>query len=333
MKKSVITAVATVLVMISLNVKAQDHHFSQYDATLFYMNPALTGAAWDGPYTWRANAAYRSQWGSVATKPFTNQFIGYDMPWKDGIGFGGYIVNNMAGAGHMNTLNIMAGGSYKISIDPTNTHNLYGGLHIGMFHRSIKVTELVFDDQLVMGSSGYEISETSLETIGDKSLTRFDANMGFYYNYNDRNLNYMPWVGFSLFRVTMPNESFTAEKIRMPIRWSFAGGCDNKINKDFSVSPSLLAMFQGKAHEYVITILADYALENTPWKITGGCSYRVKDAFIIVLGAKYGRSQYRISYDLNTSYLKNYSHMKGGFEITAVYVFDNGQSASNRSFN
>jgi len=332
MKNTVIIVIAAVLAMITQNLKAQDHHFSQYDATLHYMNPALTGAYWDEPFTWRANAAYRTQWRSVASKPFTNQFIGYDMPWKDGIGFGGYIVNNRAGAGFMNTLNIMVGGSYKISIDPTNTHNLYGGLHIGMFHRSIRVTELVFDDQLTMGSSGYEISQATSETFGDKSLVRFDANMGFFYNYNEKNLNYKPWVGFSLFRVTMPDESFTSEKIRMPIRWSFAGGCDIKISEVFSCNPSLMAMYQGKASEYMITTLADYKIENSPWKITGGIAYRVKDAFIVVLGVKYGRSQYRISYDLNTSYLKNYTHMKGGFEITAIYVFDNGKSASQRSF-
>jgi len=329
--KTLIITTAILLISI-LQLKSQDHHFSQYDATLHYMNPALTGANWEEPYQWRANAAYRSQWGSVASRPFTNQFIGYDMPWKDGIGFGGYLVNNRAGAGYMNSLNFMGGGSYKISIDPTNTHNLYGGIHIGLFHRSLKISELIFDDQFTVGASGYEVSQSSNEAIGDKSIVRFDANMGFYYNYNDKSKPYMPWGGLSLFRITMPNESFTAEKVRMPLRWSLAGGCDYKINELVTVMPSFMTMHQGKASEYVISALADYKVKDSPWKITGGFAHRVKDAIIIVMGAKYGRSQYRISYDLNTSYLRNYSHMKGGFELTAIYIFDKGGSTSAKSF-
>lgn len=333
MKKLIRISVLVVMVIVARNANAQDHHFSQYDATLHYMNPALTGMSWDEPFTWRANAAYRSQWRGVASRPFTNQFIGFDMPWKKGIGLGGYIVNNRAGAGYLNTLNIMIGGAYKISIDPTNTHNLYGGLQLGMFHRSLDVTELIFDSQFQLGSSGWEVTPNSGETIGDKSLIRIDANMGFYYRYSDKQKNYKPWGGFSLFRVTMPNESFTAEVIRMPIRWSFAGGCDIKVNEVFICKPALLTMFQGKASEFVFSVMNDYLIENTVWTITGGLSYRLKDAAIVTLGAKYGRSQYRISYDFNTSYLRNYTHYKGGFEITAIYVFDKEKAVSSRLFN
>ncbi|PKP20749.1 MAG: hypothetical protein CVU05_08345 [Bacteroidetes bacterium HGW-Bacteroidetes-21] len=332
MKKLIQISVVVVMVIISSNLNAQDHHFSQYDATLHYMNPALTGMSWEDPFTWRANAAYRSQWQGIASRPFTNQFIGFDMLWKKGIGLGGYIVNNRAGSGFLNTLNVMVGGAYKISIDPTNTHNLYGGLQLGMFHRSISITDLIFDSQFEMGSSGWEVTPNSGENMGDKSLIRIDANMGFYYRYNDKQKNYKPWGGFSLFRVTMPNESFTAEVIRMPIRWSFVGGCDVKLNEVFICKPSFLTMFQGKASEYVITVMNDYLIENTPWAITGGLSLRVKDAVIVALGAKYGRSQYRISYDFNTSYLRNYSHYKGGFELTAIYVFDKEKAVSQRSF-
>lgn len=328
MKKTVKYLVIIMMATLTHNASGQDHHFSQYDATIQYMNPALTGMWWDESFNWRINAAYRSQWLGLVSKPFTNQYVGFDMPWKKGIGLGGYIINNRAGAGYMNSLNIMLGAAYKISIDPTNIHNLYGGFQLGVFNRSLNISDLVFDSQFTLGSSGWESSQNSGEKIGDKSIWRVDANMGFYYRYNDNQKKYRPWGGFSLFRVTMPNESFTSEVIRMPIRWNFNAGCDIKINETLLIKPSLLAMFQGKAREYVVSVLADYKFENSPWAITGGFADRINDAFIIVLGAKYHRSQYRISYDINTSYLKNYTNSYGGFELTAIYIFDKGKSTS-----
>jgi len=322
-----------VIVVMTLSAKtffAQDHHFSQYDATLQYMNPALTGMSWTDSYNWRVNALYRTQWAGLVSKPYTNQYVAFDMPWKKGIGLGGYIINNRAGSGSLNSLNIMFGGAYKISIDPTNTHNLYGGLQLGVFNRSIKVSDLIFDSQYSMGATGYEATQGSNENIGDKSIWRLDANLGFYYRYNDDSKKYKPWVGFSLFRVTMPNESFSGEVIRMPIRWDVVAGCDYVINDKSVLKPSFLTMFQGASKEYIVTVNYDYKFENTPWAVTGGIADRFNDAIIIILGAKYNRCQYRISYDINTSYLKSYTHSYGGFEISAIYVFDKNKSTTSR---
>lgn len=311
-------------------IYAQDHHFSQFDATNQALNPALTGMSWGNDFAWRANTSYRSQWRGVSTKPFNNQLLGFDMPYK-GFGIGGYLLNNRSGAGFLNTLNFMLGGAYEITIDPKNEHNLFGGLQIGIFNRSIRVDNLIFDSQYSYASGSYESEIASGEPIENKSLVRFDANLGFYYKYKKSTLKVSPHGGFSLFHVTMPNESFTSEKSKLPIRWVFTGGCDYLINSQLMLQPNLLFMSQSKASEFVLSTILYYQIKNTPYHTVTGLAYRNKDALIIHLGLKYNQCVYRISYDINTSYLKSYTNGKGGFELSIIYV-KNAKKDAQRTF-
>jgi len=307
---------------------AQDHHFSQYDMSLQYLNPALTGMIVDEPYSWRANTIYRSQWRSIIGKPFNNQLVSFDMPFKKSIGLGGYILNNRAGTGQLNTLNIMLSGAYEITIDPTNKHNLFGGLQIGIFNKSINASNLLFDSQYSYSTNTYDPSINSGENITNKSLIRFDANLGFYYKYLDKQKKVSPHGGFSIFRVTMPNESFTGELNRLPMRWVVTAGCDYNSSENLTITPDLLFMTQAKVTDFVASVLFDYKFDNSKYSAVGGLGYRFKDAAIIRAGLKYGRNIFSISYDINVSYLKSYSHMRGGLEFGLIYINDKPKNLS-----
>lgn len=328
--KNIILIKLTIVICLfaAYPVYSQDHHFSQYDMSLQYLNPALTGMTLDEPFAWRANTIYRSQWRNIASKPFTNQLIAFDMPYNKSLGFGGYILNNRAGAGQLNTLNIMIGGAYEITIDPTNRHKLLGGLQIGIFHRSLNAEDLIFDSQYSTSTNTYDPSINSGENIANKAIVRFDANLGFYYKYNDKARKVSPHGGFSLFRVAMPNESLTGEITRLPIRWLFTGGCDYKVNEKLTLSPNLLFMTQAKVTDIVLSTLFDYKFDNSKYSVVGGLGYRYKDAVIVRGGLKYGRNIFSISYDLNVSYLQSYTHMRGGFEIGIIYINDKPKNLS-----
>lgn len=298
---------------------SQDHHFSQFDATLQALNPALCGMSWGDEFAWRANTSYRSQWRGIATKPFNNQLLSFDMPYK-GFGMGGYLLNTRSGAGFLNTLNFMIGGAYEITLDPKNEHNLFGGLQIGLLNRSIKVDNLIFDSQYSYATNSYDENILSGEILENKSIYRFDANMGFYYKYRKNGLKVSPHVGLSLFHVTMPNESFTSEKSKMPIRYVLTGGCEYHINEQMYIQPNILTMFQAKATDLVFSTLFYYKINDTPYQTIAGLAYRNKDAVMIHLGLKYNQCVFRLSYDINTSYLKKYTHGRGGLEISIIYV-------------
>lgn len=326
--KNIIKISALLILLSFSNTYAQDHHFSQYDATLQYLNPAMAGMSWDGDYQWRANTSYRSQWGSIASRPFTNQLLGFDMPVDKKFGAGGYICNNTAGSGNLNTLSFMLGGSYEVTIDPSNVHNLYTGLQIGLIHRNVKTSDLLFDSQYNYESGIYDANIGSGEPLGDKSIVRFDANLGFYYRYNDKQVKYKPFAGLSLFHCLMPNESLSGLKSRMPLRWVFMGGTDYQINNIFSVTPSFLIMKAAKASDLVMGLMGGYKIKDTDYRVLSGFSYRNKDALIIHMGVNHKRSYYRISYDFNMSYLKSYTNMKGGLEFSVIYLFEGSQEVN-----
>lgn len=318
-KRIIISISLSISIFLFQKTYSQDHHFSQFDATLQALNPALSGMSWGNEFAWRANTSYRSQWRGIATKPFNNQLLSFDMPYK-GFGIGGYLLNTRSGAGFLNTLNFMVGGAYEITIDPKNEHNLFGGLQIGLLNRSIRIDNLIFDSQYSYSTNSYDANIPSGEVLENKSIYRFDANMGFYYKYRKNGLKVSPHVGLSLFHVTMPNESFTSEKSRMPLRYVLTGGCEYHLNEQMYLQPNILTMIQAKTTDLVFSALYYYKINDTPYQTIAGVAYRNKDAVIIHLGIKYFDSIFRLSYDLNTSYLKNYTHGKGGLEISIIYV-------------
>src|ERR1041385_6894299 len=104
------------LALLMISVKAQDFHLTHYDAAKIYLNPAMTGM-FDGYY--RIHANYRNQWSAVATKPFQTAALAFDMPIKRyGVGF--QLMDNRAGFGNFNVLQLNLSGAYDLRVDKNN---------------------------------------------------------------------------------------------------------------------------------------------------------------------------------------------------------------------
>ena len=111
----------------------------------------------------------------------------------------------------------------------------------------------------------------------------------------------------------------------MPLIWRFNLGSDIQINDEIELRPTFLMMFQKKAYEYFINVNGKYQLPNEDYDLRLLLGYRVKDAFVCGLGMRYKAFIGTISYDINTSYLSNYTNGRGGFEIGISYqgIFKN----------
>ncbi len=79
-------------------------------------------------------------------------------------------------------------------------------------------------------------------------------------------------------------------------------------------------MKQVNAQEITATLLLHYFLKDSDTYLIFGPTYRNKDAAIIEAGIKKGSYTARVSYDVNTSSLKNTSNYRGGFEISLTYI-------------
>lgn len=335
--KKYITYVAAFLFTGSI-LKAQDFHVSQYDVASIYLNPALTGMYGDQKADWKAYLDTRSQWRAFGVKPFFTTYLAYDMPYtiKDKkVGFGAYFINNRTGPGNFNTTAFMLSGAYNILDKKANgVHYLTTGLQLGVFYKAFNNSityDAQYDPYKDGGSFNQDISSGE-DNINKLSLTRFDANLGLYYKYLEKDKKAHPFVGFSMSHLTRANTSFVGTVDRIPFKFIVNGGCDIQAHEKFNITPRFYYANQAKAYEVNVGVLMDYnisddfSVKTQNWKIVGGFDWRYKDAVVFNLGVKNDDYQIRFSYDLNTSYLKNYTHSRGAWEITFVYFGQKGKS-------
>ena len=315
--KKITTIICTCLLSLSMN--AQDFHLSQFEEAPLYLNPALIGQGLREGMDYRVSNLYRSQWGSISTKPFSTSYLSYDTRFKNRWGLGINLINNQAGAPTFRTFNLMLSGSYDIINDPLGEHVLTTGMQMGLMNKNFKAESLVFDQQYSSTTGEFDPSINNGENLASTNTYRFDAGWGIYYRYRPSSEKYSPYIGFSLGHISFPNQRFLGEKEAMPIIWKVNIGSDVEINEKIEIRPSFLMMYQKKAQEYYLNVNGKYQLSNEDYDLRLLLGYRLKDAFVIGVGMRYKDFVGMISYDFNTSYLSNYTNGKGGFEFGISY--------------
>ena len=309
-------------------VDAQDFHLSQYDGFSMYLNPALTGNYLGSKDDYKIYAASRTQWRSLGGKPFSTYGIGYDMKYKK-FGVGSYLLNNRAGIANFNTLNFQLSGSYFIT-DPENSpHLMNAGLQMGFFYKSFNPNKLLFESQYDYSTGTLNPEISSGEIFQRTNLFKLDVNIGFFYKYAEATKKIHPYAGFSLNHLSIPKENFISNTPRLPMRLNLHGGCDFIIDDKTMISPNFLYMSQAKASELNLGVITEYKIKedkDLTYKIQGGLNYRWKDAIILQLGISKNNIKLRMSYDINTSYLRNYSNGRGAFELGLQIGGKNGES-------
>lgn len=314
---SKIITIAIVLTAV-FTINAQDFHISQYDNSLQQINPAYTGHDIDKDY--RVNINQRNQWGQIASKPFRSFLFSYDQKIDKQFSVGGFFISNNAGNQNINSFNAMLSGSYNIIQNPISNHKLKAGLQLGVFNRNVNSGEYIYDSQYNGSTGVFDGSIDSGEAFQQSTFTRFDAAIGMFYDYIDEDVMFNPFGGFSLLHIGVPNESISASRYVLPLHLVVHAGTDIKIDEEWSVKPNFLFMHQRKAYEFNMGALGQYKINSTDYAVLAGVNYRWLDAVIAHVGFKYKSNVLRVSYDFNTSYLKNYTSGRGGLEFSLVFV-------------
>ena len=306
-----------VVLLLSISVRAQDLHLSQYDAAPLFLNPALVGQ-FDGKY--RVHGHYRTQWGSVSSKSFKTAAISFDMP-IDKFAFGAQILNRRAGAGDYNDLGIILNGGYSFTIDKKKVHKFSLGLQAGVIQKSVNFNNLFFENQYTTANGGgFDQNLPTGETFGNSNFWIPDVNAGFVYYYGEDQKRINPFVGASAFHLTQPEETFYATNNKLPIRYVGHAGAKINLSGRIQLMPKFLFMKQRNAQEMNYGMMAHYHLKGAGVILLFGPTFRSADAFILEGGAKIGNYEGKISYDFNTSSLSDFSDGKGGFEISLTYI-------------
>ncbi len=310
------------LLLFSTIGYAQDFHLSQFDANPLYLNPALTGMKLTDDWNYRFNLNYREQRSNFLGHANKIIATGFDMPVDKKFSIGEFVINNKSINGTINALNVMLSGSYKIIHKAANEHerhNMSVGLQVGFMQRSFNSGNFVYDSQYSAASSvGFDTNLPTGENFIKQNSSNFDVNMGMYYHFIDKNKKYAPYGGFSIYHLSQPNQSFSNIHSQTPMRFTLHGGCLYTINEEFSILPQFLYMNQARANELNIGIMAYDKIRCTNYQPMLGLSWRKNNAVIIHLGLKYKTYNFRVSYDINTNYLKQYGNR--GLELSIIFT-------------
>ncbi len=228
----------------------------------------------------------------------------------------------------------MPSAAYKISNEVSTPHNLSVGVQLGIIYKSFDPSHFTYGNQFsVDDPDGFNTDLPSGETWSKTSMLKLDANMGVFYKFKKSEWKAHPWGGLAVYHLTQPNQTLTGfEKDRLPMRWVTEIGADYKISEELSVTPMLLYMNQAKAYELNMGAIGFYHIKDTKYDVLGGLNYRLKDALVIQLGMKYDQHIFTFSYDINTSYLNNYTNGKGAFELSVILSGTKGKPLFNPKF-
>jgi len=282
----------------------------------------MTGLRLNEDWDYRLSLNYRDQNSNIgkSNKTFAS---GFDMPVNNRFSVGEFVINNNSINSSLNTFNLMLSGAYRITRRNDNRydrHNLSVGLQAGLLQQSANQNNFLYDSQYSSTSlSGFDASLPSGENLTKTNTFNFDANMGVYYKFVDKNKKYAPFGGFSIYHLTRPNQSYTPMYSAIPMRFTLQGGCLYTINETFSVLPQFLYMDQANVKNINIGVLGYEKIRCTDYQIMLGAAWRNTDAVIIHAGLKYKTYNFRVSYDIATNYLKQYGNR--GIELSLVLTF------------
>lgn len=327
---------AVLQVFSASGLRAQDPRFSQYYASPWNLNPAMTGV-FEG--RWRVTANYRDQWGSIlGNVPFRTYAVAGDVRFNVGAGddyaaFGIGAMHDEAGTARYAQNKVQLGGGFLKQLSGGRyeaAHYLSAGAQLGFGQNSVDWSRLWFTRQF---DSVNETPDASLPS-GEAGQ---NANSGLYLDFNAGLLWYVLfgengffYAGGAMHHLNAPDISLIgANKETLYSRWSGHLGGQLPVTENFSLLPGALVMKQGPAFEtdfglnlrYSNNDVNELALRAGAWARLGNRLDKgiQADAVTIVGMLELERWMLGLSYDITVSTLSRANNSRGAFELSLTY--------------
>ena len=314
----------TFLILISvLSLKAQDPNFSQFFASPLTLNPALSGK-FVGVF--RVAGNYRNQWPTI-NNAFTTATVSLDasilrnsIPDYDQFGVGLMAFSDKSGNGVLQNNFLALSTSYHKALDENGFHQIGLGFQGTYVNKRLDIASLKFESMLrADGFTGLMDESFSSNQI---KLSYFDMNMGLLYNGTSDGANNF-YFGASMYHVNQPKETFKEGNYLLEPRLTLQAGGMVPIGEFNAFHFSANHSRQANATNTVIG--GAYAINVTqdvgnPTNLYLGSWFRFGDAVIPYVGLEFGEFQLGATYDVNISSLKPASNLRGGAEISLIYI-------------
>jgi type IX secretion system PorP/SprF family membrane protein len=318
------------------HIQAQDPRFSQYYASPWNLNPAMTGV-FNG--SWRATTNYRDQWGSIISPvPFRTYSAAFEQRLQVGVrddyaSFGIGALHDEAGTARFIQNRIHLGGAFLKQLSGGRRqadHYLSAGAQVGFGQNSMDWGRVWFSRQFDAGTETPDFSAPSGEpnaNIPLKGWLDFNAGLLWYVILENNGTFYL---GGAMHHLNNPNISLVEDNSETLYgRWSAHTGGEFPLNHTLRLLPGVLVMKQGPAFEtdfglnlrYSNNDLNEMALRAGAWLRLGNKLDKKfqADAVTIVGMLELNRWMLGLSYDITVSKLTQANNARGAFELSMTY--------------
>ncbi len=306
-----------------LSTRAQEAHFSQYDRARLQLNPALTGAFYGD---WRVSNNYRSQWGSLLSKPVTTIALAFEKPIYlpiDKVAVGVFALRDEAGGDKgFETTRIGISAAYHKLV---NYSELRFGFQVAYTSKAID-NNLSFPEGFNRVTGEFDPELTVMEPLASDQINYLDVNLGVSWGLNFD--NFRPEVGLAFFHINQPQESFFGSGEQRATQIAANASFKYFINSSLYIDPNFLILNQAKAQNMLIGVRGGYQFEPNNIGFTDASLGMLvrngftdnPDAFILTAGVGVANFDAGLSYDFNISQLKQGLNNNGSFEISLSYT-------------
>lgn len=313
---------------VALNGNAQqDKHFSMFNESPMFLNPAAAGFF---PGQLQLFTNFRMQWTTVSANPYRTISAAADWKMFDngsnfmGAGIGFY--NDVAGDSRYTTNIVTIPINYAIGLN--RDHHLSLGLQPGFYQRTMSDANVTWDNQW----TGTEFNSTynSYEVLFNENLNinRFDISAGAYwYGYINKYTRLR--AGIAGHHLTKQKVNYLAEDSKLWRKLTIHGQGEFDIrNFNLTVKPGIFGFIQGPNKELTLGSNFEYQLRQAS-RHTGffdeisfewGAYMRLGDALMTNLIFNLSGLSIGAGYDLNISDLQRASNGVGGFEFFLRYT-------------
>jgi type IX secretion system PorP/SprF family membrane protein len=313
------------LLITCLSSKAQDPNFSQFFASPLTLNPALTGK-FDGDFRIAGN--YRNQWPTI-NNAFTTYTTSFDIallknriPENDQFGFGVLGLSDKAASGVLSNNYAALSLAYHKALDENGFNQLGVGFQGTYSNKRLDVyrKDVTFLDQLT--ANGFTGVTQEIFDQRNLNVNYFDMNAGILYNGSTTGANNF-YVGASMYHINRPKESFQGGQYYLQPRLTLQAGGMLPNGEYNAIHFSAIHSRQANAINTVIggAYMMNLNMDpDNPTNFYVGSWFRLGDALIPYIGLEFNSIHLGASYDVNMSGLKPGSNMRGGAEISLVYM-------------
>ncbi|HXR81626.1 MAG TPA: PorP/SprF family type IX secretion system membrane protein [Saprospiraceae bacterium] len=327
---------AGLLLLIAVQMQAQDIHFTLHGMTPLAFNPANTGNFY-GSY--RVSALYRDQYRSVAgSGGFKTPTLSVDVPAikgfreKDWVGVGLFIYSDKSGEAGLTQGSTKISAAYHLAMNKKGSTMLSVAYQTGSVGRKIADrNKLRFEDGLLSGTPDDPMSSADFGNIEDDSKGKaYTDHVGGLLLTSKYNKTDEFSIGFAMGKIGNANWSLLTGgggDYKLHPRFHFQAGMSSVMSDKVRFSPSITyqRVLEGSQATLVAQGMIDYLANQAKNTIlVGGLGYRsgqgIGDAIQVMVGSYIKDIKIMLGYDINISSLSAASGSVGGFELAAQYI-------------